>query len=161
MRAGARGNAPRLAIVGGGFGGLCAAQALGSAPLSVTLVDRENHHLFQPLLYQVAPLRWGRRWGCPPRPVEPDLSLPGHPEVFVVGDLAWFAHGLPTALPAVAPVAMQQGRFAAQAIRASLEGRPRGRFRYRDRGSMATIRRGAAIAQVGRLRLAGYLAWLL
>lgn len=93
--------------------------------------------------------------------VEPDLSLPGHPEVFVVGDLACFGHGLPRALPGVAPVAMQQGRFASRAILATLEGRPRGRFQYRDRGSMATIGRGAAIAQVGRFRLAGYGAWLL
>jgi len=93
--------------------------------------------------------------------VEPDLSLPGHGEVFVVGDLASFTHGLKAPLPGVAPVAIQQGRFAARAIRATLEKRPRGRFRYRDKGSMATIGRGAAIAQLGPLRFAGFLAWLL
>jgi len=93
--------------------------------------------------------------------VAPDLSLPGHPEVFVLGDLACFDHGLPRPLPGVAPVAMQQGRFAGRAIRATLAGRPRGRFHYRDRGAMATIGRGAAIAQVGRLRCSGCVAWLL
>lgn len=93
--------------------------------------------------------------------VEPDLSLPGHPEVLVAGDLACFAHGLPKPLPGVAPVAVQQGRFAAEAVLATLAGRPRGRFRYRDRGSMATVGRGAAIAQLGRLRFAGFPAWLL
>ena len=114
----------------------------------------------------VAASRLGAVLGAPTDPggrvrVEPDLSLPGHPEVFVVGDLACFEHGLPRPLPGVAPVARQQGRFAAAAILATLDRRPRGRFRYRDRGSMATIGRGAAIAQVGRFRCAGYLAWLL
>ena len=93
--------------------------------------------------------------------VAPDLSVPGHPEVFVIGDLACFQHGLARPLPGVAPVAMQQGAFAARAIRATLAGQPRGTFTYRDKGSMATIGRGAAIAQLGSLRFGGYLAWLL
>jgi NADH dehydrogenase len=93
--------------------------------------------------------------------VAPDLSIPDHPEVFVIGDLACFQHGLPKPLAGVAPVAIQQGRFAARSILATLKHAPRGGFRYRDRGSMATIGRGAAIAQVGSLRFSGYTAWLL
>ncbi len=92
--------------------------------------------------------------------VAPDLSLPGHPEVFVVGDLACFRHGLEAALPAVAPVAIQQARHAAENLLADLQDRPRRSFRYRDRGSMATIGRGAAIAEIGPLKLSGVLAWL-
>jgi NADH dehydrogenase len=92
--------------------------------------------------------------------VAPDLSLPGHPEVFVIGDLAAFAHGLPAALPGLAPVAVQQGRAAAWNLRARLRGCPARAFRYRDRGTMATIGRGAAIAQGGGWRLSGFPAWL-
>ncbi|MGH0031761.1 MAG: NAD(P)/FAD-dependent oxidoreductase, partial [Myxococcota bacterium] len=92
--------------------------------------------------------------------VEPDLSLPGHPEVFVAGDLARVddAHGRP--LPGVAPVAMQAGRFVARAIRNDRAGRPRGAFRYRDRGQMATVGRSRAVCDFGRLRFGGFAAWL-
>lgn len=92
--------------------------------------------------------------------VEPDLSVPGHPEVFVVGDLAAFAHGPEGFLPGVAPVAIQQGAAAAAAILATLAERPRPTFRYRDRGSMATLGRGRAVAHLGPLRFSGYPAWL-
>jgi NADH:ubiquinone reductase (H+-translocating) len=92
--------------------------------------------------------------------VEPDLSVPGHPELFVIGDLAAFTHQTGEPLPGVAPVAMQMARTAARNIRNSLEGRPREEFRYRDRGSMATIGRAAAVAQVGSIRIAGFAAWL-
>ncbi len=92
--------------------------------------------------------------------VEPDLTVPGHAEVFVIGDLALFAHQGDRPLPGVAPVAMQQGDYVAKAIRARLAGRPVAAFRYRDKGSMATIGRAAAIAQIGPLRLSGYPAWL-
>lgn len=92
--------------------------------------------------------------------VEPDLSIPGHPEAFVVGDLAAFRHGLDGPLPGVAPVAIQQGACAAANIRATLAGRPRRTFRYRDKGSMATIGRGKAVAHVGGLSFTGYPAWL-
>ncbi len=92
--------------------------------------------------------------------VEADLSVPGYPEVFVIGDLASFSHGLVRPLPGLAPVASQQGRAAARNILASLSRTPRTPFRYRDRGTMATIGRGSAIAQVGPFRLAGWLAWL-
>lgn len=93
-------------------------------------------------------------------PVEPDLSLPGHPEVFVIGDLAAFTHGPEGLLPGVAPVAVQEGACAAENIRASLRKKPYKPFRYRDRGSMATLGRGRAVAHLGRFSLTGYPAWL-
>ena len=90
-----------------------------------------------------------------------DLTLPGHPEIFVIGDMAALADGKGRPLPGVAPVAMQQGRYVARAIAGRLAGREAQEpFRYRDRGSMATIGRGRAIADLGFLRLAGYPAWL-
>jgi NADH dehydrogenase len=92
--------------------------------------------------------------------VEPDLSLPGHSEVFVVGDLAAFTHGTGGPLPGVAPVAIQQGEWAAANLLATLAGRPRRPFRYRDKGSMATLGRGRAVARVGGLSFTGYPAWL-
>jgi NADH:ubiquinone reductase (H+-translocating) len=92
--------------------------------------------------------------------VAPDLSLPGHPEIFVVGDLARVESRAGEPLPGLAPVAMQQGRTAGENIRAQVEGRPTRPFRYRDRGSMATIGRGAAIADIRGFRLSGLLAWL-
>lgn len=92
--------------------------------------------------------------------VEPDLSIPGHPEVFVIGDLAHFAHQSDDPLPGVAPVAMQQARTAAGNILRTLGGEPREPFRYKDKGSMATIGRAAAVAQVGGLKLDGIMAWL-
>ncbi len=92
--------------------------------------------------------------------VEPDLSVPGHPEVFVVGDLAAFPHGAGDPLPGVAPVAIQQGAWAATNLQATLAGRPRQPFHYRDKGSMATLGRGRAVARVGGLSFTGYPAWL-
>lgn len=116
--------------------------------------------------------------------VQPDLSLPGHPEVFVIGDLAALkdAHG--KMLPGVAPVAIQQGRFVAKLIREELESRKnagignvaggpsfasfakggdfdsRPAFHYWDKGSLATIGRAAAIAEFGRIHISGFIAWL-
>jgi NADH dehydrogenase len=92
--------------------------------------------------------------------VEPDLSIPGHPEVFAIGDMCAFLHQTGAPLPGVAPVAIQQGRAAADNVLRRLHGAPTLPFRYRDRGSMATIGRAAAVAVVGRLRLSGYPAWL-
>src|SRR5437870_1092314 len=259
---------PRVVILGCGFGGLWAAQALRKAPLELTVVDRTNHHLFTPLLYQVAtaglaapeisgPIRhilagplaeiarhtlrgefrhfdprnarvvlvegtdrvlplyppelsekarlqlerlgvtvWlGRRvtevdaggvtlghdrigaktviWaaGVASSPlaralgaplerngqvkVEPDLSVPGLPEVFVVGDLAAV-----DAVPGIAPAAKQMGRHAARNVLAQLKGKPTKPFRYRDYGQLATIGRNAAVAMIGRLHLSGFPAWL-
>ena len=92
--------------------------------------------------------------------VEPDLSLPGFREAFAVGDVALFTHQDGRPLPGVAPVAMQQGRCAAANIHRLIEGRPTRAFRYRDKGSLATIGRAAAVAEIGRLRLWGFPAWL-
>lgn len=89
--------------------------------------------------------------------VEPDLALPGHPDIFVIGDLA----ATEPALPGVAPVAMQGGKHVARVIRGRLRGEVRGEFRYRDKGMMATIGRSAAIAHVGSLKLSGFPAWLM
>jgi NADH dehydrogenase len=87
--------------------------------------------------------------------VEPDLSLPGHPEVFVVGDLA-----LVEGVPGIAPAAKQMGRHAARNVRLSIEKKPRRSFKYKDYGQLATIGRNAAVAMLGRLHLSGYPAWL-
>jgi NADH dehydrogenase len=92
--------------------------------------------------------------------VQPDLSVPGHPEVFVVGDLAALQQG-GNPLPGVAPVAIQEGRYAAAAILRRVRGEPVAPFHYRDRGTLATIGRAAAVAERGRVRLGGLLAWLL
>ena len=93
--------------------------------------------------------------------VQPDLSLPGHPEIFVVGDLALYTHQTGKPLPGVAQVAIQQGGYVARAIELRLRGqRPRRRFRYFDPGSLATIGRGKAVADMGVLRFDGFPAWL-
>ena len=94
--------------------------------------------------------------------VEPDLTLPGHPEVFAVGDMVRVrgADGTPVVLPGVAPVAMQQGRYAAKVVRARLRGEEPAPFRYHDKGNLATIGRAAAVAEVKGLRLSGFVAWL-
>jgi NADH dehydrogenase len=91
--------------------------------------------------------------------VEPDLTVPGHPEVFVIGDLAAVRHdGKP--VPGVAPAAMQMGRQAAANIIRTLEGQPRRPFVYRDKGSLATIGRKAAVAEIRGVRMSGFVAWL-
>jgi NADH dehydrogenase len=89
-----------------------------------------------------------------------DLSVPGRPNVFVIGDLAAVADERGDALPGVAPVAIQQGQWVAKAIARDLTHRPRGVFRYRDKGNLATIGRAAAVADFGMLKLSGYFAWL-
>lgn len=99
-------------------------------------------------------------------PVSPDLSLPGHPEIFVIGDLAEAKDEHGKMLPGVAPVAIQQGRFVAKLIREELEAgarhssRARPAFHYWDKGSLATIGRAAAVAQFGKIHISGYVAWL-
>ena len=87
--------------------------------------------------------------------VEPDLSLPGHPEVFVVGDLA-----LIEGVPGIAPAAKQMGRHTARNMMKRISGKETQPFRYRDYGQLATIGRNAAVAMLGRLHLSGYPAWL-
>ncbi|MGZ3317296.1 MAG: NAD(P)/FAD-dependent oxidoreductase [Isosphaeraceae bacterium] len=92
--------------------------------------------------------------------VEPDLTVPGHDNVYVIGDLAHLEQeGKP--VPGIAPAAMQEGRQAASNLLRSLGGRERLPFRYHDKGMLATIGRGAAVAHIGSIRASGYLAWLL
>lgn len=92
--------------------------------------------------------------------VRPDLSLPGHPEVFVIGDLASLNDKNGKPLPGVAPVAMQEGVSAAENIERKLRGEPRKDFHYLDKGSLATIGRAAAVAQFGKIHISGFIAWL-
>lgn len=92
--------------------------------------------------------------------VEPDLSIPGHPDAFAIGDMCAFVHQTGTPLPGVAQVAIQQGRVVADNVLRRLSHRPTRGFHYRDKGSMATIGRAAAVAVVGPLRLSGLAAWL-
>ncbi|MGH7301882.1 MAG: NAD(P)/FAD-dependent oxidoreductase [Candidatus Rokuibacteriota bacterium] len=93
-------------------------------------------------------------------PVGPDLSIPGHPDAFVIGDMSVCPDASGRPLPGLAPVAMQQGSRAADNVLRHLSGRPTRAFRYRDRGSMATIGRAAAVAVVGGVELSGVVAWL-
>ncbi|MEZ4233786.1 MAG: NAD(P)/FAD-dependent oxidoreductase [Polyangiaceae bacterium] len=93
--------------------------------------------------------------------VEADCSVPDHPEVSVIGDMAYFVpEGSEQPLPGVAQVAMQQGRFVARQIRRDLAGKPRETFEYVDKGMMATIGRSRAVAQSGKLKLSGFTAWI-
>jgi NADH dehydrogenase len=92
--------------------------------------------------------------------VEPDLSIPRHREVFVIGDLASLNDENGKMLPGVAPVAIQQGDWVAETIARDLEHQPRRDFTYHDKGSLATIGRAAAVAQFGKFELSGYFAWL-
>jgi NADH:quinone reductase (non-electrogenic) len=95
--------------------------------------------------------------------VEPDLSLRGHPEVVALGDMVTVGDphsGQPTSYPGLAPVAMQQGRHAGGVIAARLSGRPSHRFRYVDKGMLATIGRNRAVGEVWKLRFSGRIAWV-
>lgn len=92
--------------------------------------------------------------------VAADLSIPGHAGAFVIGDLACVELPDGSTLPGLAPVALQQGRHVADAIRASLDGRPARAFEYVDKGIMATVGRASGIAQAGALKLSGMLGWL-
>ncbi len=93
-------------------------------------------------------------------PVEPDLTLPGHHEVFVVGDLAACRQPEGSLVPGLAAAAIQMGKAAAKNIARDLRHQPRRPFRYHDRGTLATIGRAAAIADFGKLHLSGLIAWL-
>jgi NADH dehydrogenase len=92
--------------------------------------------------------------------VNPDLSLPGHPEVFVIGDLAALKDKNGKWLPGVAPVALQQGKATGRNIGAELEGEGRKNFHYFNKGNLATIGRAAAVAEFGKIHISGFLAWL-
>jgi NADH dehydrogenase len=92
--------------------------------------------------------------------VAPDLSIPGHPEILVIGDLARIESD-GKQVPGVAPAAMQQGRYAAGLIATRLSGKTPKPFHYLDKGNLATIGRNRAVAEIGKLHFSGYLAWLL
>ncbi|MCA1579868.1 MAG: NAD(P)/FAD-dependent oxidoreductase [Acidobacteria bacterium] len=92
--------------------------------------------------------------------VEPDLTIPGHPEISVIGDLAAFLHQGGTLLPGTSPAAIQQGRHAAKNIVLARSGQPLRAFHFRDKGSMAVIGRAQAVAEIAGVRLSGLAAWL-
>ena len=92
--------------------------------------------------------------------VEPDLSVPDHPNIFVIGDLANFSHQGEKPLPGVAPVAMQEGKYIAKLIKQKLKGQTVPPFRYADVGSLAVIGQNAAVVDLGFVKLTGLLAWL-
>lgn len=92
--------------------------------------------------------------------VEPDLTVPGHPEVFVTGDLASARRHNGQPVPGVAPAAIQMGKFAARQIKRSVTAKPREEFAYLDKGSLATIGRSRAVADFGKIHISGYFAWL-
>lgn len=93
--------------------------------------------------------------------VDSDLSVPGHPNIFVVGDLAHFAHSGDNPLPGVAPVATQEGKYVAQKITAQLAGKTVTPFRYREVGSLAVIGQNAAVVDLGFVKFSGPLAWFI
>jgi NADH dehydrogenase len=92
--------------------------------------------------------------------VEKDFSIPGHPEAFVLGDMASYDMGEGQLLPGLAPAAIQAGKYAAEAIIDTIQSRPRGEFRYFDKGQMATIGKRKAITQFKALKLSGFIAWM-
>lgn len=92
--------------------------------------------------------------------VNKDLTIPGHPEVFVIGDQACFIGEDGNPLPGLAPAAMQEGRAVAESIVNDLHGKPRKTFKYNDKGQMATIGRRKAVAQMDKMRFTGVVAWL-
>jgi NADH dehydrogenase len=93
--------------------------------------------------------------------VQPDFTLPNYPNIFVVGDLASYLHGDGKPLPGVASVAMQEGPYVANVIKERLKGKTPPQFHYNNKGSLAVIGRNKAVADLGRLRFDGFIAWLI
>jgi NADH dehydrogenase FAD-containing subunit len=184
-------KAPHVVVVGGGFGGIAAVRGLRRTSCRITLVDRRNHHVFQPLLYQVATaalspadialpirsvlrdqrnvtVRLGEVVGVdrvarevlsPAERIAFDyLILATGAQHSYFGKDEWAGAGV----PGLAPAAKQQGRHAADVIRAAIKGHPSLRaFEYHHYGKLATIGRFAAVVEVRRLRLWGAPAWWL
>ena len=92
--------------------------------------------------------------------VEPNFNVPGSENIFVIGDLANYSHQEGKPLPGVAPVAMQSGKYVARLIKSRLKGETISPFRYQDWGSLAVIGKHAAVVEMGRLKLSGFLAWV-
>jgi NADH dehydrogenase len=92
--------------------------------------------------------------------VEPDCTIPGHPEVFVLGDAAAFDHQDGGTLPGICPVAIQMGEYTARTIAGDVAGRPRRAFKYWDKGQLAVVGRGRAVADIGGFHFGGFIAWL-
>lgn len=92
--------------------------------------------------------------------VNGDLTIVTHPDIFVIGDLANHGHETGRPLPGIAPVAMQQWEYVANSLLSRLQGKPIASFRYKDRGSMAIIGRGKAVADLGKLQLHGFPVWI-
>jgi NADH dehydrogenase len=94
--------------------------------------------------------------------VQPDLTIPGYPEVFAIGDMITIRRrgAEPAPLPGVAPAAMQQGRYAGRVVRRRLRGRESRPFRYLDKGNLATIGKAKAVADLHGIELSGFIAWL-
>jgi NADH dehydrogenase len=92
--------------------------------------------------------------------VEPDCTIPAHPEVFVLGDAAAFNHQEGGTLPGICPVAIQMGQYTARTIQGDLAGRPRRAFSYWDKGQLAVVGRGRAVADIWRFHFSGFFAWL-
>jgi NADH dehydrogenase len=93
--------------------------------------------------------------------VNPNLTVPDHPEIFVVGDLATYPHQTGVPLPGTSPVAMSQGRYVAEVITRRLQGKPPRKYHYLNKGELAVIGRAAAVADFGWVRFSGFPAWLL
>jgi NADH dehydrogenase len=115
-----------------------------------------------PLARLLADASDGRVDGAGRLEVQPDLTIPGHPEVFAIGDMITIRRrdAEPAALPGVAPVAMQQGRYAGRVVRRRLQGRESRPFRYLDKGNLATIGKAKAVADLHGVELTGFIAWL-
>src|SRR5262249_8653321 len=92
--------------------------------------------------------------------VNPDLSVPNHPEIYAIGDMSCFTHQTGQPLPGVSPVAIQMGRHAAENILAQIDKRPTKPFKYFDKGSMATIGRNKGVVDLKFARFGGFFAWL-
>jgi len=93
--------------------------------------------------------------------VEPDLTIPGHPEIFVIGDISSFSHQTGKPLPGIAQPAIQEGHYVGKLIQRRLKNEKMGPFHYLDKGNLATIGRAKAVADLGRVRLSGFPAWMI